>query len=124
MSKPCTFCALPETSIIDQNELAIAVRDKFPVNPGHTLIIPKRHVASYFDLTDDEMMAIMQLIRRAKQAIDSEFGPDDYNLGVNNGPVAGQTIAHVHVHVMPRYRDDVDDPRGGVRNVIPQRAVY
>lgn len=109
---------------MDENELGMAVRDIFPVNPGHTLIMPKRHVSSYFDLTDDEVLALMQLMRRAKEAIDSEFSPDDYNIGVNNGPIAGQTVPHVHIHVMPRYRDDVDDPRGGVRNVIPERAVY
>ncbi len=122
--KPCIFCSLPAASIMDENELGMAVRDIFPVNPGHTLIMPKRHVSSYFDLTDDEVLALMQLMRRAKEAIDSEFSPDDYNIGVNNGPIAGQTVPHVHIHVMPRYRDDVDDPRGGVRNVIPERAVY
>ena len=123
-SKPCIFCSLPATSIIDENELGFVVRDIFPVNPGHTLIIPKRHVSSYFELTDEEMLAHMELLRRAKLAIDAEFSPDDYNIGVNNGPLAGQTVPHVHIHVMPRYRGDVDDIRGGVRNIILERAVY
>lgn len=123
-AKPCIFCTLPDSSIIDQNELGMAVRDIFPVNPGHTLIMPKRHVSSYFELTDDEVLALMQLLRRAKQAIDAEFKPDDYNIGINNGPLAGQTVPHVHIHVMPRYRGDVDDIRGGVRNIILERAVY
>jgi diadenosine tetraphosphate (Ap4A) HIT family hydrolase len=81
-------------------------------------------VSSYFDLTDEETLALMSLLRRAKQTIDAEFNPDDYNIGVNNGPIAGQTVPHVHIHVMPRYVNDVEDPRGGVRNVIPERAVY
>lgn len=123
-SKPCIFCSLPESSVIDQNDLAFAVRDIAPVNPGHTLLIPRRHVSSYFDLTDEEILALMALMRRAKQTLDEEFSPDDYNIGVNDGPLAGQTVPHVHIHVMPRYRNDVDDIRGGVRNIIAERAVY
>jgi diadenosine tetraphosphate (Ap4A) HIT family hydrolase len=123
-SKPCIFCSLPEASIIDQNELAMAVRDIAPVNPGHTLIMPKRHVSSYFELTDEEALALMDLMRRTKKTLDTEFKPDDYNIGVNDGPLGGQTVPHVHIHVMPRYRGDVDDVRGGVRNIIPERAVY
>ena len=102
----------------------MAVRDIAPVNPGHTLIMSKRHVSSYFDLSDEEVLAMMVLLRRTKQTLDIEFAPDDYNIGVNNGPLAGQTVPHVHIHVMPRYRGDVDDVRGGVRNIIPERAVY
>ena len=123
-SKPCIFCSLPAASIIEQNELAMAVRDIAPVNPGHTLIMPKRHVSSYFELTDEEALALMDLMRRTKKTLDTEFKPDDYNIGVNDGPLGGQTVPHVHIHVMPRYRGDVDDVRGGVRNIIPERAVY
>jgi len=123
-TKPCIFCSLPAASIIDQNELAMAVRDIAPVNPGHTLIMPKRHVSSYFELTDEEALALMDLMRRTKKTLDTEFKPDDYNIGVNDGPLGGQTVPHVHIHVMPRYRGDVDDVRGGVRNIIPERAVY
>ena len=122
--KPCIFCSLPEASWVDHNALAFAVRDIAPVNPGHTLIIPKRHVSSYFELTNEEVLALMDLTRRAKQTLDAEFSPDDYNLGINDGPLGGQTVPHVHIHVMPRYRGDVDDVRGGVRNIIPERAVY
>jgi diadenosine tetraphosphate (Ap4A) HIT family hydrolase len=122
--KSCIFCSLPQAAFIDQNELAMALRDIAPVNPGHTLIMPKRHVSSYFDLTDDEVIALMQLTRRAKAVIDAELSPVDYNIGINDGPLAGQTVPHVHIHVMPRYRNDVDDVRGGVRNIIPERAVY
>ena len=122
--KPCVFCSLPQSSLIDQNDLAMAVSDMSPVNPGHTLVIPKRHVSSYFELTDTEVIAMMKLLRRAKQVLDSEFAPDDYNIGINDGPAAGQTVPHVHIHVMPRFYGDVDDVRGGVRNVIPERAVY
>ena len=123
-TKPCIFCSLPEASIVDQNELAMAVRDIAPVNPGHMLIMPKRHVSSYFELTDEEVLALMDLMRRTKKTLDTEFKPDDYNIGVNDGPLGGQTVPHVHIHVMPRYRGDVDDVRGGVRNIIPERAVY
>ena len=122
--KPCVFCSLPQSSLIDQNDLAMAVSDMSPVNPGHTLVIPKRHVSSYFELTDTEVIAMMKLLRRAKQVLDSEFAPNDYNIGINDGPAAGQTVPHVHIHVMPRFYGDVDDVRGGVRNVIPERAVY
>lgn len=120
----CIFCSLPPDVIIDQNELGITIRDKFPVNPGHTLVIPKRHVSSYFDLSDQEVLALSQLLKRARHALEEQYTPDDYNIGINDGPVAGQTVPHVHIHLMPRYRDDVRDPLGGVRNVIPQRAVY
>ena len=122
--KPCVFCSLPQSSLIDQNDLATIVGDMSPVNPGHSLVIPKRHVSSYFELTDTEVIAMMKLLRRAKQVLDSEFAPDDYNIGINDGPAAGQTVPHVHIHVMPRFYGDVDDVRGGVRNVIPERAVY
>lgn len=123
-TKPCVFCAIQPDAIIDQNDLAFVVRDANPVNDGHTLVIPKRHVSSFFDLTEAEMIAIMQLLKRAKEDIERIWQPDDYNIGVNDGPAAGQTVPHVHVHLMPRYIDDVPDARGGVRLVIPHKAIY
>lgn len=123
-TKPCVFCTIDPEAIIDQNDLAFVVRDINPVNDGHTLVIPKRHVSSFFDLTEPELMAIMQLLKRAKEDIEKTWQPDDYNIGINDGPAAGQTVPHVHVHLMPRYINDVADARGGVRLVIPHKAIY
>ena len=123
-SQPCPFCSLPQERIVAQNDLAIVIRDAFPVSPGHTLLIPKRHVGSYFVLTPHEVDALQRLLHSQKQAIDHEHGPDSYNIGINDGPAAGQTVPHVHMHLIPRYRGDVPDPRGGVRWLIPDRADY
>ena len=123
-SHPCPFCSLPQERIVDQNDLAIVIRDGFPVSPGHTLIIPKRHVGSYFELTTDEVNAMQRLLHSQKQVIDREHNPNSYNIGINDGPEAGQTVPHVHMHLIPRYRGDVIDPRGGVRWLIPEKADY
>jgi len=100
------------------------VRDGFPVSPGHTLVIPKRHVATFFDITEEEQMAIGRAIQKAKIVLDQEFTPDGYNIGINNGEAAGQTVFHLHLHLIPRYEGDCEDPRGGVRWVLPEKAVY
>ncbi|HEY8910614.1 MAG TPA: HIT family protein [Desulfosporosinus sp.] len=113
----CIFCTLPKTDIIVENELALAFFDKFPVNEGHVLIIPKRHVASLFDATREEIMDIWALLGNVKEVLDKRFHPDGYNVGINVGAAAGQTVFHMHVHVIPRYQGDVSDPRGGVRKV-------
>ena len=123
-SQPCPFCSLPQERIVDQNDLAIVLRDGFPVSPGHTLIVPKRHVGSYFELTAHEVDAMQSLLHRQKQALDREHNPNSYNIGINDGPEAGQTVPHVHMHLIPRYRGDVSDPRGGVRWLIPAKADY
>ena len=120
----CPFCRLPSSRILEQNSLALVIRDGYPVSEGHTLVIPKRHVGSYFDLTDSEISAINDLLRSAKRDLDKLCHPDNYNIGINDGPAAGQTVAHVHVHLIPRYAGDVDDPRGGVRWLIPEKADY
>ena len=106
------------------NELAYSARDTYAVSPGHSVVIPKRHVASFFDLTPDEVIACMELIKEEKRLIDAEFKPDGYNIGVNVGPAAGQSIYHVHIHIIPRYQGDVENPQGGVRHVIPKKAYY
>jgi diadenosine tetraphosphate (Ap4A) HIT family hydrolase len=98
--------------------------DGFPVNPGHVLVIPKRHVANYFELTTEEVLAIRDLLQRMKTEVDAKFHPDGYNIGVNVGADAGQSIFHVHVHLIPRYKGDVKNPRGGVRGVIPAKQSY
>lgn len=123
-SKPCPFCTLPSERIVDQNDLAMVIRDGFPVSPGHTLVIPKRHVGSFFELDQDEVQSMLVLLKTAKVVIDEAFKPDSYNIGINDGPQAGQTVPHVHMHLIPRYQGDVEDPRGGVRWLIPTKADY
>ena len=123
-SSTCPFCSLPPSRIVDQNEFGMVIRDGFQISPGHTLIIPKRHVGSFFDLNASEMDAMTWLLKMAKGKLDEEFGPDSYNIGVNDGPAAGQTVPHVHMHLIPRYKGDVQDPRGGVRWLIADKADY
>jgi len=120
----CPFCMLPPEKYLAHNDFGFVLRDLFPVNPGHTLIIPKRHVGSFFALNRDEVDGLWQLMHLAKVQIDAEFAPVDYNIGINDGPRAGQTVPHVHIHLMPRYPDDTADPRGGVRRIISERAIY
>lgn len=115
----CIFCEIPKESVIAENQYALAIYDKFPVNQGHALIIPKRHFANFFEATPEEIMAIYELLKVVKERIDSELKPDGYNLGVNIGADAGQTVMHLHVHLIPRYKGDVDRPRGGIRNIKP-----
>jgi len=94
------------------------------VSPGHTVVIPRRHVASFFELTPEEISACMALINEERKLLDEEFKPDGYNIGVNIGPAAGQSIFHVHIHIIPRYKGDVENPQGGVRHVIPSKGHY
>lgn len=121
----CPFCEMPADSVVRENELAYAVRDAFPVTPLHTLVIPKRHVRGYFELGRPELNACHRLLEREKETIEEQ---DDsvkgFNVGVNNGELAGQTIFHCHVHLIPRRKGDVEDPTGGVRNVIPGKGDY
>lgn len=120
----CIFCHLAPEQIIAENALCIAIRDGFPVSKGHTLIIPRRHVANYFDLTPEEIAAMQALMQKIKSQIDKDFHPDGYNIGINVNAAAGQTIFHVHMHLIPRYTSDVDNPKGGVRGVIPDKQKY
>ncbi len=122
-NNPCLFCKDPRGVSLD-HELAYSARDSYAVSPGHTLVIPKRHVASFFDLTTEEVNACMALITEEKKLLDAEFKPDGYNIGVNVGTAAGQSIHHVHIHIIPRYEGDVENPQGGVRHVIPKNAHY
>lgn len=109
---------------VARNDLAFAIRDGFPVSPGHTLVVPKRLIATWFEATEDERRAIFALVDEVKRDLDAELRPDGYNLGINVGAAAGQTVMHLHVHVIPRFHGDVPDPRGGVRHVIPDRGNY
>jgi diadenosine tetraphosphate (Ap4A) HIT family hydrolase len=120
----CPFCSPDRARVLDDTELTVTIRDGFPVSPGHTLVILKRHAASLFDMTVDEWAAVSVALVRAKARVDAEHHPDGYNVGVNVGEAAGQTVQHLHVHLIPRYSGDLPDPRGGVRWVLPAHAAY
>ncbi|CAD5366923.1 AP-4-A phosphorylase [Rubrivivax sp. A210] len=126
MSKatPCPFCALPASRIVGASEHGLVVRDAYPVSTGHTLVIPRRHVGSFFDLLADERAELLTLLDTAKRDLDAEFSPHGYNIGINDGAAAGQTVPHLHIHLIPRYQGDRADPRGGVRWIFPERADY
>lgn len=120
----CPFCKVSTSEIVLKNELCFARWDKYPVSDGHVLIIPFRHFSNYFDVTQHEKNAIWSLVDDMKHVIRQENSPDGYNIGINIGRAAGQTIPHLHVHVIPRYEGDMADPRGGVRGVIPEKQKY
>jgi diadenosine tetraphosphate (Ap4A) HIT family hydrolase len=121
----CLFCEIPSERIIAQNEFCFAIRDGFPVTPLHSLIIPKRHVVTYFDLSDEEVLACNDLMRQLKNSMLVEDDLiDGFNIGMNAGEMAGQTIFHCHIHLIPRRRGDVENPRGGIRHLIPGKGFY
>ena len=121
----CVFCHPAPDRVVASNEFAYAVRDTSPVTPMHTLILPRRHVASYFDMAPEEDRAIRDLLSLLRQEIEAaDPVVEGFNIGINVGEVAGQTIFHCHVHLIPRRRGDVANPRGGVRAVIPGKANY
>jgi diadenosine tetraphosphate (Ap4A) HIT family hydrolase len=122
-NNPCLFCADPKGVSLN-NELAYSARDTYAVSQGHMLVIPRRHVASFFELTPAEINACMELINEERKLLDEGFKPDGYNIGVNIGLAAGQSIFHVHIHIIPRYKGDVENPQGGVRHVIPSKGHY
>jgi len=119
----CPFCK-SDREIIAENDQAIAVFDGFPVSPGHVLVIPRRHVPTIFDLNDAEYVECLNLVREVKSVLEERHSTSAFNIGVNCGEVAGQTVDHAHIHVIPRYPGDVDDPRGGVRHIIPGKGYY
>lgn len=121
----CPFCTQLTTGSGElANEHAVAIEDAYPVTPGHMLIVTRRHVASYFELSEEEQAGLWQLLPTVRAALERAHHPDGFNLGMNDGAAAGQTVRHVHLHVIPRYEGDVPDPRGGVRWIIPERAPY
>jgi diadenosine tetraphosphate (Ap4A) HIT family hydrolase len=121
----CVFChRLSVGDLLVENALAAAFPDAFPLSPGHCLVIPRRHEPDFFALTPEEQGAVWSLLEAVRSRIERERRPDGYNVGVNIGAAAGQTVAHAHLHLVPRYRGDVTDPRGGVRWIIPAKAVY
>lgn len=120
----CPFCTLDDSRIIQSNDHAIAIYDGFPVSPGHCLIIPKRHIASFFEATREEQTALLDLLAEMQEILVKERNPDGFNIGINVGEAAGQTVMHLHIHLIPRYAGDQPDPRGGVRWIFPDKADY
>ena len=121
----CAFCDGSQGHLIlEEMWLVFAMADKFPVSPGHTLVIPRRHCSDYFFLTSEEQAACWDLVNNMKLILDRQYHPDGYNIGINNLPAAGQTIPHVHIHLIPRYQGDVPRPQGGERGVIPGKKEY
>jgi diadenosine tetraphosphate (Ap4A) HIT family hydrolase len=118
----CIFCR--PRGVVRENRLAYATRDSYPVSPGHTLVISRRHCAGLFELEPEELQACLELLFEEQRALAAEFKPDGYNVGVNVGRAAGQSIFHVHIHLIPRYAGDHPRPQGGVRNVLPRKADY
>ena len=121
----CLFCEIQKERILDEDNLFYVIRDGFPVTDLHTLVIPKRHVETYFDLYQPELNSCNRMIQKFKQQIEKEdVSVKGYNIGINNGEVSGQTIFHCHIHLIPRREGDVKNPRGGVRGVIPNKQEY
>ena len=120
----CLFCDYDKEKYIVENELAFVIYDVFPVNKGHMLIIPKRHFKDFFEIKDEELLAIKSLTDECKSILDKEYSPDGYNVGINIGTDAGQTIMHLHVHLIPRYKGDVENPKGGIRNFKESLVKY
>ena len=109
---------------IIENKYAFAIYDSYPVTKGHSLVIPKRQIKEIFELNKEEYESCFELVRKVKDLLITKFKPEGFNIGVNCGEVAGQTIFHAHIHVIPRYKGDVPNPRGGVRNIIPGKGDY
>ena len=124
-NNPCLFCTIRKKELIFENELAYVSYDTYPVSTHHCLIIPKRHIKDYFELSDREIVACDQLIKKVKKQIQiKDPTVKGYNIGINSGIVAGQSIMHCHIHLIPRREGDVENPQGGVRSVIPQKQHY
>ena len=121
--KDCLFCR-PQREILAENAHAIAVFDSYPVSPGHSLVLPRRHAVTVWDLSEEEYLACYALVRALKPVLEERFRPDGFNVGVNCGPAAGQSVWHAHIHVIPRFTGDTPNPKGGVRHVIPLKGSY
>ena len=124
-NNPCLFCNINGKDLVFDNEFAFASFDSYPVSKYHSLIVPKRHILDYFELTNDELLACNDLIKKIKKKIQNEDKTvDGFNIGTNSGVAAGQSIMHCHIHLIPRRKGDVDNPQGGVRGVIPSKQHY
>ena len=124
MEAQCPFCSLPKERVWFDSQDSLAILDGFPLTPGHTLVIPKRHVASVFELPQEELNHLLAAVTKVRKILKTKYQPDAFNIGINDGLAAGQTIAHAHIHVIPRRAGDVPDPRGGIRWIIPDKAKY
>lgn len=118
----CYFCSVTKFEL--ENDFAFAVFDDFPVSKGHMIFVPKRHCATFFETTNEERLAIFDLVDKAKKMVDEKFHPDGYNIGININKAGGQSVMHTHIHLIPRYLGDVENPKGGVRSVIPTKQTY
>ncbi len=124
MSKICPFCSSLDSRVFLENDLSLAILDGFPISEGHSLIIPKRHVSSIFEIEKKELLSLFNLLADAKNKLTEQFNPDGFNIGINDNEAAGQTINHLHIHLIPRYIGDQADPRGGIRWIFPDKAKY
>jgi len=122
--EPCLFCDPTHWDIAIETDLCYSRWDRYPVSRGHILIIPKRHFSNYFEATDEELLDLWGMVEERQYLAKIRFKPDGFNIGINIGEVAGQTIPHLHIHLIPRYKGDMKDPRGGVRGVIPEKQKY
>src|SRR5688500_13598345 len=123
-SGACPFCNLQESRIVQASSHCLVMLDAYPVSPWHTLIIPRRHVASFFEASEEERLDLLQLLKGARRDLLKRHRPNGFNIGINDGEAAGQPVAHLHIHLIPRYSGDRSDPRGGVRWVLPDKADY
>lgn len=119
----CPFCNTEE-DIVAENDLCYAMYDQYPASPGHTLIISRRHISDFFELTEEEKTACFELLQEVKEKLEKKHQPDGWNIGMNCGQVAGQTVFHFHCHLIPRYDGDMDDPSGGVRHSVEGKGYY
>ncbi len=121
----CRFCLTkPSSRLMVEGQYGFAAWDRHPASEGHFLVIPYRHFSDYFEINDDEREELWRLVAEGKKMVEERYQPDGYNIGINVGKWAGQSIPHLHIHVIPRYRGDVENPKGGVRGVIPHKKLY
>jgi len=120
----CPFCSVDNSRVLSGNNHALAIYDGYPISQGHALIIPKRHASSFFELNEEEQLALLSLLTETRKILLVEHNPDGFNIGINDGAAAGQTVMHLHIHLIPRYAGDQPDPRGGVRWIFPDKAAY
>ena len=123
-NNPCLFCHPKPDEIIAETEHALLITDTYPVSAGHCLVVPRRHIESFFDCTEEENRDFYKLTLQAKAYVEEKYSPDGFNIGCNNGLAAGQSVFHLHIHIIPRYTGDVENPKGGVRWVVPQNSQY
>jgi diadenosine tetraphosphate (Ap4A) HIT family hydrolase len=124
MPDGCPFCVINSDRIWLEDAVGVVLYDAYPVSKGHTLVVPKNHVASIYGLTGADRLALWQLADYARLQLQEELHPDGFNIGVNDGTAAGQTVMHAHIHVIPRFEGDVADPKGGIRWVVSDKARY